>query len=163
MEEIAIFHFLQMTNQSPIAAARSLPPAPALACGRPREGANERAKRHVGRGSSRPLSFPEPSPVPPADVPFVTTSVGHTYACPFPASMRYCSSEWARLARLPTHRLLTGVPPWQRDDPIVRCMVGSAPGPEAKAQSESAIGIADVTSHEKTTKKRFESWGRTVA
>jgi hypothetical protein len=59
--------------------------------------------------------------------------------------------EWARWAHLPTHRLLTGVPPWQRDDSDDELNNRICTWPETEMQSGSSIGFADVTSHEQTT------------
>jgi hypothetical protein len=91
----------------------------ALACGLPRQGANERAKRCVRASATTSTVFRTgANPVRPAAPRSRSSSFGHDT----PAhSERRCRQffrtlKWAHWVRLPTHRLLTGVSPWQRDD-----------------------------------------------
>jgi hypothetical protein len=49
--------------------------------------------------------------------------------------------------------------PWQRDDCGDHFDGRICTWPEADIQSGSVIGLADVTSHEGTTRKWLEKWG----
>jgi hypothetical protein len=126
----------------------------ALAGGLPRQGANERAKRRVLTGATWSILPASTNPVPSAASRSWSSSFSHdTPAHPERRCRRSSAEKWAHCVRLPTHRHLTGVSPWQRDDLDDVLRGRSCAWPETEAQSDTVIGVADVTSHEQTTRK----------
>jgi hypothetical protein len=101
----------------------------ALACGLARKRANERTERSIcgviglcGIPCLRASAQPPPRPV-------RGRRLSAMIRLPIPSVDAVVVHGDGRAERIsPTHRLLTGVPPWQRDDLDVWRTVGSAPG-----------------------------------